>query len=99
MLGGGTLVFGYPALALGCLRGLYGTVLGFQGVLPLLLGMLTHALGHDGLSFCCLALLVADAALLEGYLLHLGIDALHDGRLLLLPLKVFHLRLQALRPS
>ena len=84
LLGNGTFVLCH-------FRSLNGLVLCHQCVLPLLfcltlllLGILPFLLCQLGLLDSCLALLVTDAALLIGNLLHLGIHTLHDGRLFLL---------------
>ena len=86
-----TLLLGDGTLALCNLRGFQSPLLSYQGVLSFFFGVLprlfsiaAHLFGHLGLLLCGHALLLTDAPLRVGNLLHLGIHALHDGRALLL---------------
>ena len=79
------LLFGDDLLAPGCLRRLYGALLGGQCVLSLYLCLMALSFGVLAFLQCNLrlllggqALFVADAAFLVGYLLHLCVDVLHD---------------------
>ena len=54
-------------------------MLSFKGVLSLLFSIATHLLGYLGLLLGCITLFLADATFLQRYLLHLGVDALHNG--------------------
>jgi hypothetical protein len=72
-------------------------VLRFQGVLALFFSVSAHLLGYGSLLLCLDTLLVTDAALLIGNLLHLLIDALHHGSALLLLAEDSYPLLQLLR--
>ena len=65
-----------------------------QRIVAFGLGFPTHLLGHTRLLFCSITLFLADTPFLVGYLLHLGIDALHHGRLFLLSGEFLELLLQ-----
>ena len=74
-----SLLFCNGTLALCYLGGFQGSMLSFKGVLSLLFSIATHLLGNLGLLLGCITLFLADATFLQRYLLHLGVDALHNG--------------------
>ena len=78
------MFFGYLLLTSGYFGGFHGALLGDEGVLTLNLGLAAHLFGYFRLCDGFLALFVTDAAFFVGNLLHLGVDALHHYRTLLL---------------